>query len=256
METNFNEQSILFQNNFYIKEEDKKYTFKIPNLKEIYGNEKNLEFLLSLLSKPVDKVSAIFFPSEIRVYKTIAELLVYAARKELLTDLEELVESLKYYAHITIEDKKLYNEDNEITTTALQKIFKSILQSLTSDFKDNISGQAEEDEKFVPPNVSNISDEFMKKMIIQEAEEQWKLNKVKSKKQEQEGNSISVDGIFAAVMEAFKLSLEKISKLNLYTLYWHYSKVHLIDNQIIMRTAQGNGLLDGKKHKYEYIIDK
>ena len=52
------------------------------------------------------------------------------------------------------------------------------------------------------------------------------------------------------------MKLNDISTMNLYTLYWHYARVYVIDNQIILRTAQGNGLLDGKKHKYEYIIDK
>lgn len=251
METNFNKQSILFQNDFYLIEGDKKFTFRIPNVKEIYGNENNLEFLLSVLRQPVDKVSAIFFPNEVRVFDTIADLIIYAGKQELLVEIDELSNALKFYANLELYNKRLYNNENEIAKEEITFIFDSILKSLTSDFEEI----KEESDEFIAPDVSNITDEFMKKMVIQEAKAAWDLKQNKIAKAE--GSSgITTDGIFAAVMEAFKMKLNDISVMNLYTLYWHYARVYVIDNQIILRTAQGNGLLDGKKHKYEYIIDK
>ena len=252
MDTNFNKQSILFQNSFYVLEDKKKFTFEIPNLKQIYGNENELEFLLSILRQPVDKVSAIFFPNEVRVFNTIADLIVYAGKKGILKELDELLDAMNQYANIYIEDGELFNNENKITVNAINKIFKSISQSLTSDFEET----KEESTEFIPPDVSNIPDEFMKQMVIREAESAWKLEQARKAKAERGDSGVTTDGIFAAVMEAFKLSAKEISEFSLYTLYWHYSLVYAIDNQKVLRVAQGNGLLDGKKNKYEFIIDK
>jgi len=252
METNFNKQSILFQNEFYIIDNNKKVFFKVPSIREIYTNYNNLEILLSILKEPIDKVSAILFKKEKRIFKTIGELLNYAARSKILIELGDLVEALETYFKVKLEKNRLINNGNKISDEALNEISKNILKSFTRNFKLEVEDTGE----FIPPDTSQIEDEFVRKMVIQEAETAWRFRENQKKTMLKEENTITTDGIFAAVMEAFKITIKEISNFNLYSLYWHYQSVHTIDNQIVLRIAQGNGLLDGKKYKYDYVIDK
>jgi RNA-binding protein YlmH len=81
---------------------------------------------------------------------------------------------------------------------------------------------------------------------IRESEE--KIKRIKQKREEGTDAELSLDKILAAVMKEFRLKMDDLLEMNLFSIFWYYNMSLRYNNYRVETIAYGNGLI--KKHKY------
>lgn len=275
--TTFSQETILFQNDFVITDDKQnRFSFIVPSLRDIFGDN-NITLLRWIIGEKKESISALFFPQKPVYFKSKAAILMRIVSQDFLANnFKELLDGIDFYFHLTVEEGRLVSREGvPVSEEILNEMIRSFSISFNFEFKPiedkNSSLEESKTEKFVPKSYPSNLDPFMVSMLIQEEEREWKKQQVRIKQEKEQsllekrkseiefnkkGFSTSpMYKIFISLIETYNLTLSEIQEFSLYKMYWYYAKVILIDQQKVLRIAQGNGML-GKNTKYAYYVSE